>query len=257
MPDLTDAYQRQAAALRERVERVIRATWGGLPGFRDADVDRWIAQVLPLLQAAQGQMASLTDAYLARLAGQAAAGLDLSAVTGEALRGVDPAEVYRRPAVTVRTELSRGKPFEAAAAAGLRRALSIATTDLQLAKTHAARANQRARGVRFFRRVLTGAEDCALCVIASTQRYRVGSLSPIHPGCDCGVEDLDVGTDPGQVIDPALLEQAHEAVTGAGYTADRSGRAPDYRKLIVTREHGELGPVIALAGHQFTGPGDL
>lgn len=257
MPDLTDAYQRQTAALRGRVEQIIRTTWGGLPGFRDADVEGWIAQVLPLLQATQLQMATLTDAYLARLAGQAAAGLDLAVVTGAALRGVDPEVVYRRPAVTVYTELSRGKPFEAAVATGLRRALSIATTDLQLAKTHAARANQRGRGVRFFRRVLTGSEDCAMCVIASTQRYRVGRLSPIHPGCDCGVEDLPGDVDPGQVIEPALLEQAHEAIAGAGYQADRGGRAPDYRKLIVTREHGELGPVLSLAEHQFTGAGAL
>lgn len=263
MPDLTDAYQRQTAALRARVEQIIRTTWGQLPGFRDGDVDRWIAQVLPLVTAAQAQMATLTDAYLAQLAGQAATGLDLAAVTGEALRGVDPAEVYRRPAVTVYTELSRGKTLETAAAAGLRRALQIAATDVQLAKTHAARANQVRRRVKYFRRVLTGMENCALCVIASTQRYRVGDLSPIHPACDCGVQDLDAGTDPGQVIDPALLEQAHQAVAGAGYQVDAGGREAglgtgrDYSQLIVTREHGELGPVLTLAGHRFTGADDL
>lgn len=258
MPDLTDAYQQQTAALQARVEQVIRTTWGGLPGFRDADINRWVDQVLPLVQAAQRQMATLTDAYLAQLAGEAATGLDLSLVTGEALRGVAPDEVYRRPATTVYTALSQGKTLDFAAAAGLRRALSIARTDLQLSKTHAARSNQTARGVHFFRRVLTGAENCALCVLASTQRYRVGDLSPIHPGCDCGVEDLKAHVDPGQVIDPDLLEQAHQAVELAGYQVDRGGRGPvDYRKLIAVREHGELGPVLTIRRQNFTGPADL
>lgn len=255
MPDLQDAYRRQAAGIRTRIEQVIRRSWAGLPSYRDRDMDAWVAATLPLVLAAQRQMATLTDAYLARLAGQAVRGLDLAKVTGAALRGVPPAAVYRRPAVTVYTALSKGRSVEFAGRMGLTRALSIVATDVQLAKTHTARISQQARGVRYFTRVLSGGKNCALCVIASTQRYHVGDLAPIHPGCNCDVADAVADADPGQVIDPDLLDEAHRAVAEAtGRSVDFSGRDVDYRKLVVVHDHGEIGPVLALAGQHFDGP---
>ena len=80
---------------------------------------------------------------------------------------------------------------------------------------------------------------------------------PIHPGCDCGVESLGVGEHLDQVIDPALLESVHDQVQGLTGMSDRSGRAVDYRQLIVTHEHGEYGPTIAWKGQKFTGPDEV
>jgi len=258
VPDLLDAYQRQTAQIRQRLEQVIRATWGGLSSFRDADMAAWEKRVIPIVLAAEKQTATLTDAYLTRVAAKAAPkALKLSAVTGDVLRGVPMDEVYHRPAVTVYTTLSKGQGVDQAVQAGLVRALSLAMTDVQLSKTHAARANQSGRGVRYFKRTLTGSENCALCVIASTQRYHVGDLSPIHPGCDCGVDDVKAGEDPGQVIAPDLLEAAHDAVAKSGSKVDRGGRDTDYRKLIVVRQHGEYGPTLAVRGQHFEGPADI
>lgn len=172
------------------------------------------------------------------------------------IRGVDPKQVYRRPAVSAYTALSEGKPFEVAKSIGELRLMQLIGGDLQLTKRQTSNTNLQVMsgdGIQYYRRTLTGDENCALCVIASTQRYRIQRrLMPIHPGCDCGQEPLPKNQAWEQVIDPDTLEAAHDAVENAGFTADRSGRAPDYRKLIVTSNHGEYGPVMSLADYQET-----
>lgn len=221
----------------------------------------WFAQfVAPQVVASQRYLASLTDQYLAS---------DLSVQTGrdvapvgvelpEDLRGVPVEDVYRRPYVQLWTDLSRGVPFDDAVSRAERRAVVLAHTDYQMARVHASQAALAGQpNVQFWRRVPTGDRNCLLCLVASTQRYRKENLAAIHPQCDCIVQGIPGDRDPGQVIDPALLEQVHAAVEAAGFRSDRGGRAPDYRHLIVTNRHGELGPVLGLRGQNFTGPDDL
>lgn len=64
-------------------------------------------------------------------------------------------------------------------------------------------------------------------------------------------------SDPGQVIDSPTLELIHNEVERVTGSVDRSGRAPDYRDLVVTNLHGELGPTLGWRGETFTGPADL
>jgi hypothetical protein len=252
-------YQDRTAAIRTRVETYARTLWGSLGSWRDDDITRLVAQIVPVVGGAQMQMVALTDAYLNAIA--TAAGLPMPAaatparsVTGTATRGVDPREVYRRAGVTVWTALSEGKPLGDAVDAGLARLLSLAGTDLQLAKTRTSLSRLRAdRSVAGYRRVLSGGEDCSMCVLASTQRYHREDLLPIHPGCDCDVAPIRGGVDPGQVIAPARLEALHDAVKAQFDTSDRGGREIDYR-LIQVREHGELGPVLTWRGQHFDGP---
>jgi hypothetical protein len=134
----------------------------------------------------------------------------------------------------------------------------IAKTDLQRARTLTAQ-TVMAQQPRFtyYVRTLQGERDCALCLIASTQRYRKEALLPIHPGCDCGVEPVRADFDPGQVIDEAKLEAIHAAVQAALGESDRAGRAVDYSKVIIQHNHGEIGPVLGYRGQRFTGPEDI
>jgi hypothetical protein len=221
---------------------------------------QWFAQlVAPQVVASQRYLAALTDQYIAS---------DLSRQTGsdvapvgfelpDDLRGAPAEEVYGRPYVQLWTDLGRGVPFDTAVSRAERRAVVLAHTDYQMARVRASRlALEGQPGVRFWRRVPTGERNCLLCLVASTQRYRKQDLAAIHPQCDCIVEGIP-GDDPGHVIDPVLLEQVHRAVEDAGLQADRGGRAPDYRHLIVTREHGEIGPVLTLRGQNFTSAADL
>ncbi|CRK59066.1 Phage protein [Alloactinosynnema sp. L-07] len=252
--------------LRSALVEYIRRWFLTSESFRDADATRFVNQVVPVALGAQRSIASAAWAFqgrmLADLTGDRAAPVPLRVdqVTGAALRGVDPDVVYRRPFNEIYRQLGDGKSLTEAVTAGERRAKLIGLTDLELADTHAAReilATDRRRAPRFFRRELTGDENCGLCVIASTQRYRTGELMPIHPGCDCVPVPIAATKDPGQVIDRALLDAAHVAIEQRFGKSDVSGRAPDYRKILLVREHGELGPVLTVAKHRFTGAEDV
>lgn len=252
-------YTQGTARLRQMLVDVLTPMFTGLGSWRSRDVARFLDQVLPVTMGAQQAMARLTDAYLsAHIADQfgkqfAPLGVEAAA----AIRGVDPEVVYARPFGQLWTELGKGVPFPVALDHSVDRLTSIALTDLQLTKTHTSRMVFGAHdGVRYYRRVPQGSETCALCLIASTQPYSKADLMPVHPGCDCGVEPL---ADPSMGHDPGLLDMVHEAVArdlGPEYQ-DYSGRAADYRKIIVTRQHSEYGPTLAVAGHRFTGPNDL
>jgi hypothetical protein len=174
------------------------------------------------------------------------------------------------------------KPLTAAVGDGERRVRSLALTDLELAVTHTARellADEPR--VRFYRRVLTGAESCGLCIIASTQRYRKRDLLPIHPNCDCVVAPILGDQDPGQVINSTrvsdeatptgetadgvpiygagdvldtefLTREVHDAIRETFGEMAFDARQIDYRKILLVEQHGELGPVLTVARHHFT-----
>ena len=261
-----DAYQRSTDRLRQQLVRYLTLAWGNLDDYRTADIERWVAQVVPVVEGSLRQMASMTDAYLATVetvtTGERAAPLGAETPTTEALRGVPAAEVYQRAGVTVWTALSTGAEFPDAWQQGLDRATNIATTDLQLAKTHTTRSILgRKANVSGYRRVLEGSKSCGLCVVASTQRYRKSALMPIHGGCDCGVLPIYGDDDPGQVIDPNTLDGVHQAVADRFGDFDESTRGrggiPNYRDVLVTHTHGEIGPVLARKGDAFTSPSDL
>ena len=192
------AHREAMAQVRDRVTAYALTAWSAQGSYRDADVDRLVRLIAPRVEAGQVQVANLTAAYIAQVAtlrgakGLQAALVDRAAVTGG--RGVPAADVYRRPAVAVYTALAQGKSFDTAKALGASRLESLVRTDMQMAQVRQADASYRSAGVRFYQRVLGAGDNCALCVIASTQRYRVGDLLPIHPGCGCSTDDLEPGT---------------------------------------------------------------
>lgn len=278
---LERAYDAQVHAVRESIVAFGEELWRSLPDYRDRSVERMIAAIVPRVQAGQIQTAQLTNAYLAQYAAELGIKFKTPIVrTAEvtSVRGVDPAVVYSRPGSAVYAALSEGKTVTEAVNAGGLRLTQLIGGDLQMGKRNQSRATLRVSGLDTFRRVLTGRENCGLCTIASTQRYWVKDLLPIHPGCDCGVAPLPPGSEFPQVIDPDLLENAHTAVGDhlgiAADGIDRGGRSPDYRKikislsddgtatvsgtsLVSVRDHGEYGPVLTWTDQKFTGPSDL
>ena len=255
------AYLAATAALRSRLLAFTAVNFAGQGDYRDAAADAFVAAMVPLVQASQQTMASLTSAYLAHLTSATAGGT--TAPVGvppellSNLRGVDPAQVYRRPYVQVWTDLSKGKSLDTAVAAGNRRAQSIVATDLQMARTKAAQAvMQNDKRVTGYRRVLVGAHSCALCVLASTRWYSRGDLLPIHPGCDCAIAPLVGGAQPDE-IPAAELHAVVSRDLGAQYVKASGAGPVDYREIMVTHEHGEIGPVLGVRGQNFLGPADI
>lgn len=249
---LTEAYDGQVHAIRQQITAFGQAYWDSLPHYRASAVEDMIEAITPRVTAGQLRIADLTRAYLAQCASELGWNVVLPPIDQDEIRGargVDPSIVYRRPAVDVYTALAAGKPLPQAAAEGRLRLTQLIGGDMQLAKTHASRQSMRGypEEGQFYRRVLTGRENCALCVVASTQRYHRGDLLPIHPGCDCGVQPLPPGLAVNQVIDEDLLEQVHQVAADRLGVSDRGGRTPDYRKLLTVREHGEYGPTLSWA----------
>lgn len=256
------AYATTAGRIRKAMLASAVGSFQSLGSWRAKDMRTFTAQITPRIVGAQRQMESVTDAYLRTLLADIFRGPRpaprLQPRAALQLRGVDPAVVYERPFHQLWRDLSEDHSWQDSFEASLRRLESLVATDLQLAKTHAARdALEDEPRVVGFRRVLRGPTSCGLCVVASTQRYHKGELLPIHPGCDCDVAAIVGSTDPGQIINEPLLEDVHDAIEKTFGVSDRSARAPDYREFLVVHEHGEIGPVLARAGDHFTGPDDL
>lgn len=272
---LTNAYSQQIALVRVRMDQFGWEMWHSLPDYRDKAVDALVDAVTPMVAAGQIQVAELTRSYIAMIAQEygyetALGAVDEGAVTN--LRGVDPDVVYRRPANTVYTRLSEGADIAQAKQSGGLRLLQLIGTDMQMAKRAQFHQSAKQAGFQNYRRVLHGNKNCALCVVASTQRYLVDHVAPIHPACDCGFEPLPRGFYE-QVLDGDLLERAHGLVEEHLGVSDRGARSPDYRKImfdqkngtytindtiaVKVREHGEYGPTLTWGDQNFTGPKSL
>jgi hypothetical protein len=239
--------------LRRLVAAAVERIWRELPGHDRENVDEWLSLVLPIVVAAQRQSASLTEAYLARERRRQPLGVDLAGVTGAAVRnGAQPAEVYERPFVTLWGKLGAGTPFADAFSAGLSRATASAATDVQLSmRATASAVGQADPGIYGFERVPDG-DACELCLIASTQRYHVEDLAPIHDRCGCTVAPITEPT--GQVINRDLYRQlksegAMDRITDQRQRAQLRESGID---AVAVRSHGELGPVLTDAAHDFT-----
>lgn len=246
---LRDGYMNATGRVRASVLHAVAAAWEQTPELRDADVGRLVERLAPQVIAGQLQLANLTSAFLAQQAALLRgipvkpARVDRKEILG-VRAGIPIEELLHRPAVTVYTELAVGATYENARKAGFHRLISIAGTQLQLAKTHQARKALETSGATYFRRVLSGSENCKICVLAATQRYRTGRLADIHPGCDCGVEELPRGETPERIIDPQLLKAVNSLT-------DEDGKPLGTRDLITVHEHGELGPVLTWKKHDF------
>lgn len=239
---LTLTYQRQLATLRASTSTSVVRDWSALGSYNDRDVERFLAKVLPHVDAGQRQAVRLTNSYMTRFTKRPRPlALELEELTGSAVRnGAALDEVYRRPFVTVWTALGKGVPYLDAVAAGLARVGSSAEMDVALSSRAASVAyaalDDRITG---FQRVPDGAA-CEFCLLVGGQRYRTDDLMPLHNRCGCTVEPLLTGD--------------RDRFTG------RRDNDLDRSKgdvAVAVEQHGELGPVLTNAHQRFTGPDDI
>lgn len=259
---LTRANLAAKAKLRAQTVATITGIWDRMGSWRGPDVDGFAAQVVPLVAGAQRTVAATTDAYLAQVLTLAGADpgkpIDPAQFTGAAVRNVDPAVEWKRPGLEVWSALADGMNLPTAVGRGRARAQSLASTDLQLASTNAAQARlESSPHVVGYQRIPTGSHSCALCLVASTQRYHRGELMPIHPGCSCDVSPIIGATDPARVINSDLLERTRSTIR-AQFGADVNVNDPAIlRSHIVVHQHGEYGPTLTDAGDHFAGPAQV
>lgn len=261
--ELSDAYQAVSSRLISTAGQAASDLFKGLKDWRDADREFFIKTIDNQLAGAKKQAASLAVAFyreMAKIDGQkfTAPRVAIQDLSTKALRnGADATTVYGRPFVDLYTALSKGASMSEAIEKGAFRATDLARTEVQLARRSAGLISRNGNSnIVGYLRTLSGLENCALCYVASTQRYFRGDLLPIHPGCDCGEMPIYGTTDVGQVIDQDRLDATHQAVNDRFGRFDLSAREIDYRQIQI-REHGELGPVLTVKGQHFTGPNDI
>jgi len=269
-PPLDVAFTAATKAVRARLAAFALAQFAR-GQYRDADMEVFLKSVVPAVLASRRQVSALTDSYLSQtLTKQLGHAVrPRGPIDTAALRGVDPATVYSRPFVTVRTKLAEGRAFDSAVQAGSSRLTELVATDMQMAKTYTAQSVlSGTAGVTGYERVTTGANTCALCAIASTQRYSRADLLPIHPGCSCDVVPITAQNPWDAAAAQQRLSDTHAAVLAGAGENDPSGRnaglakeitakgfdVKDYARVLVTHDHGEIGPVLAIRGQHFTGP---
>lgn len=202
------------ARLRATVTRSIVGLWGTLAPYNRPEAAKFVSYLLPLARGAQTAMSVVTASYLHQVISATAnepASTQVTvpprSVVGAVLRdGLDQAELYQRPFTTVWWRLSKGDDPAVARQKGLDRALTIALTDLQLAKTHTARAVLTAMPeVSAYRRVTRGDLSCPLCT-TQLGPFPAEQLLPIHDRCSCDLEPLLHASAPA----PAPTEQHGE-----------------------------------------------
>lgn len=251
------------SVLRASMVQQLFSMWFGLDDYRDSSIGRWMDLSLPLVSAARETSYTATSTYL-QMQLEIMGSEDtitvppFEVIDREIRNGVPLDEVYSRPFKEVWDALSRGKSLEDAISDGANRLRQLVETDIQLSHTHTSRNILSSKtDVAGFRRVPTGAQTCALCLVASTQRYNKFNLMPIHPGCDCRVAPIISEQSSPQVLDRDLLDRIHDAIAKQFGMSARDARKIDYRKILLTREHGEYGPTLTVAKYNFTGPDQL
>lgn len=234
--NVANAYANRVGAVRATVVRSVEARWRKLDSWHTADIKGFAKSVRPIIEGGQMQVASLTDAYLAQFEASATGksvrpvGIKPASMTTLAIRGVPALDVYFRLGPTVWWGLSKGMALDAAVEKARARLVSMVSVDLQLAKTHTCRMVLAAKGnVSGFKRVTRG--TCDLCLSTAHQQYAVDELMPIHPGCNCMVEPIYDDRAPVHINTP---EKPEEPVT------------------VAVKRHGELGPLLVVAGYAFS-----
>lgn len=208
MSDLTVARRYQDAHLRimEQTAAAVAALWRSLGPIDDRQLEQWLARAVPIVTAAQTQAAGLGIAYIAAATRTPPTDpIDVPVLVTGLRNGTTLDTVYERPVVTARRALAEGRSLADALDIGAERLDGTVRADVQLAgraSTH--EAMRRTPGVTGYRRVTDG-KACRLCLLASTQRYTLEHLMPIHNRCGCSVLPIYGTVDRSGVIDKELL----------------------------------------------------
>lgn len=203
---ITEAFQNRQLLLQQQGGETIARLWDQFGGLDDAAKAKFVAEAVPIAEAIQLQAAANQIAYVeaygvAALDEPVQTNVDPSDFTGEAIRGVSLEEEYERPVTKARAAASQGASFQQAMQRGRDYAMNLGRTDSALsARAAAAETMRRLPGVVGYRRVPDG-NACQFCLLASTQRYHLSRLMPIHPACGCSVVPIFGNKDPGQIID--------------------------------------------------------
>lgn len=236
-----------------------------LGDYHDTSIPTWNARSNPLITEAQLTVMDIANASLdvqlnLLLDGDYSTNYPpADMVTGPAVRnGASIDEVYGRVFKPIWQGLGEGQSLEESIDHAVSRLKSMFDVDIERVVDHVSIerfANEHR--IAGYRRVLTGAHNCALCILASTQLYHKKELKGIHPNCKCKILPVLSFEDISKTLRQDLIDEVHASIKERYGSYDKSGRAIDYRKILFVRNHGEIGPMLTFRNHHFTGPSGL
>ncbi len=256
---LADAHIAANTRIQEVTAAAAAAAWLSLGSYDEADVPTFLNRVVPLVLAAQRQVAMLTAAYLAVAIGRRARPVDFDRVTGAGIRTATPEVieasqrgglalapdattvpleiVYRRPFVETWAALAKRTPFEAALDAARERVEATAAMDVQNAMRHTLRlVGERESDVIVGWARVPDADACPFCRLIAGRRYLVSDLLPVHARCVVGDTMVWASGSP--------LSPSH----GAAKRADLGSAQAATRR----RYEGQIVVLKTAAGHELT-----
>ena len=221
---LVEAHIEAERRLQRAASVTVQRAWADLGSWNEDDVARFLARAVPTVRAAQRNSVAITDAFIARYLGRSALGVPFEEIAAKTRNGVDLAEVYRRPFVTLWTDLKAGRQFDEGLKAAGARAAGSAAMDVQLAMRETANyVDQTDSSFNGYRRVANGGA-CAFCNEVDGAWVSYEDVMALHDHCNCGVEP---NTD--EELPPRQGDAENTAIN----------------------DHGELGPMLGDPSHDF------
>lgn len=260
---ITEAMASQIAAVKSFYEDELLSEFRSLGFWGKDNIGNWIDKSVPIVLEAENIVADIAESYIDiqlqdLLSEFSTATIPRDRVTGKATRGVPPEDVYARAFKPVWQGIGSGLSVPESVSHGESRLSRMFDLDIErVADLMSIERFANEERIVGHRRVLTGLRNCALCIVASTQLYHKSELKPIHPGCKCRTVPVISFENPNHILDGDLLEQVHAGVKSQFGISARDAREIDYRKILVTRQHGEYGPTLTYARYHFTGPSGL
>lgn len=158
-----------------------------------------------------------------------------------------PDQIFQRAAIAYRYEKSLGADDGMAAAAARQKIVDIVDGNLILAQRLAEQQTLSSvhnldKRVVGYRRVihpeLSKGGVCGLCVAASSRKYKISTLRPVHNRCHCSIAPITDQHDVGNLLNDQDLDKLY----------DQAGESTYGKDLKQTRfelvDHNELGPVL-------------
>lgn len=246
MDPLVRAHILGERRLREGAAAALIRIWQGLPAYDRPNLDQWLSEALPVVEAAQRQSVALTNAYTARAMERQPLGLDLHELIGAAVRGGTPPDVvYERAFITVWSALKGHTEWAEAVDEGLARATSAVEMDTQLSMRATADAVERADPNLYGYRRVANPTACDFCkeVDGAYVKGSSGFVMGLHNHCNCSLE---------------VLKEPHKgAVNLPDGTEIRPYAYGPLNDNVALQQHGELGPVLVDPHEHFTSSADL
>lgn len=253
------AYAAAVNAVHDTLEQWLHDLWYGLPAYHDVQAAEFVAQAVPVIQAAQTQAGSLTSAMV---------GLVGTTVTGHPVdiavppivdvrQGISPEEVYRRPFKVTWTVLGKdGATLTQAVDEGWMRLRGLAEDDVEMTVGQTAeqigRMSKSPR-IRWWARVVADSKACDRCYEAAGTRYRTKNLLPRHKNCRCKVVPVFSTKDPGPRVGTRYDINGNEVPRPESLGPSKGARKrPEGDPNYAIVQHPELGAILVDQDHPYT-----